>query len=452
MDRNAVDPQRPIRRREVIAYGVGDLGLNFYWQGAGYFLFFFYTDVVGLPNLAAGAVIALGGLVDAVTDPAMGLLADRTRSRFGRYRVYLLFGAPVLAIAYALLYWAPLAAPESLVAASALGAHIAFRIAYTCVSIPYGTLGANLSPDASARTSLAGSRMFFGALGGVLVVYIVGQMRDGMDDSHAFATAGAVAGILGAIPVVATGLFARERLHDDSAQDQPLSFAAVLRLAAANRPFVTLIRAMLLITVANILFVKTLLYLFERILNAPAAGAATLSVMTLTPLAALPVWTFIFRRIDKRPGFLVGCGATIASLLLLLLGGAGSPSITAVACVLISFSFAAFAIGFWSILPDTIDYGHLQSGVRIESSLVGVASAVQKIGIAIAGVMVGVALDAAGYDAAGALPAESALQLRVMIVTAPIALMALGAAVFLHYPLNAESHRAIVRKLKRNSP
>lgn len=452
MDRNAVDPQRPIRRREVIAYGVGDLGLNFYWQGAGYFLFFFYTDVVGLPNLAAGAVIALGGLVDAVTDPAMGLLADRTRSHFGRYRVYLLFGAPVLAFAYALLYWAPLAAPVSLVAASALGAHIAFRIAYTWVSIPYGTLGANLSSDAGARTSLAGSRMFFGALGGVLVVYIVGRLREGMDDPEAFATAGVVAGILGAIPIIVTGLVTRERLHDDNAPDQPLSFIGVMRLAAANRPFIILIRAMLLVTVANILFVKTVLYLFERILNAPGAGAATLSMMTLTPLAALPVWTFIFRRIDKRPGFLVGCGATIAGFFLLLAGGAGSPSITAASCVLISFSFAAFAIGFWSILPDTIDYGHLQSGVRIESSLVGLASAVQKIGIAIAGVLVGAAFDVAGYDAAGVLPAEAASRLRVMIAATPILFLALGAVTFLFYPLNAERHRKIVNDLSRIAP
>lgn len=438
---------RPIRKRAVMTYAVGDLGLNFYWQGAGFFLFFFYTDVVGLPNLTAGFVIAAGGLVDAFTDPAMGFIADRTQSRFGRYRVYLLLGAPALALAYAVLFWAPLAVPASFAAAAALAAHVIFRIVYTCVSIPYGSLGANLTSDAGARTNLAGARMFSGALGGLLVVQLVVWLRSGMEDAQAFVIAGAVAGFLGAVPVIATGLATRERHYAGGAGDAVQSPAAVAKLAARNRPFLILIAAMLLITIANVLFAKTVLYLFERILKAPETGAATMAVMTVAPLAALPFWTFVFRLIDKRPGFLAGCAATIASFLLLLFAGEGSPMMTAVACVLISSSFAAFAVGFWSILPDTIDFGHLQSGARTESSLIGIASAAQKIGIATGGALIGVALEAAGYDAAGAISAASADELRMMIALAPIAATAVAAAVFLRYPITGERHRAIVREL-----
>lgn len=437
---------RPIRKRAVLVYGVGDLGLNFYWQGAGFFLFFFYTDVVGLPNLTAGFVVAAGGLVDAVTDPAMGFIADRTRSRFGRYRVYLLFGAPALAFAYAFLFWAPLAAPASAAAAAALAAHVIFRIVYTCVSIPYGSLGANLTNDGGARTNLAGARMFFGALGGLIVVNLVVWLRTGHDDAQAFILAGAVAGLLGAVPVVTTGVATRERHYADRAAAEAQSPIAVAKRAAVNRPFILLIAAMLLITVANVLFAKTVLYLFERILKAPETGAATMAVMTVAPLVALPCWTVVFRLIDKRPGFLAGCAATIASFLLLLFAG-GSPMMTAIACVLISASFAAFAVGFWSILPDTIDFGHLQTGTRIESSLIGIASAAQKVGIAIGGALIGVALDTVGYDAAGAISATSAGELRMMIALAPIAATALAAAVFLRYPITSAGHRAIIKRL-----
>lgn len=447
MEASIKDGQQELRKGSVIAYGVGDLGLNFYWQGAGFFLLFFYTDVVGLPNLTAGFVIAAGGLVDAVTDPAMGFIADRTRSRFGRYRVYLLFGAPALAVAYAFLFWAPLAATASLAAAAALAAHVLFRVVYTCVSIPYGSLGANLTSDARARTNLAGARMFFGALGGLAVVQIVGGLRTGFSDAQAFVLAGVLAGFLGAIPIFATGLATRERHYASAACDAGLSPVAVGRLAVRNRPFLILIAAMLLITVANVLFAKTVLYLFERILKAPETGAATMAAMTVAPLAALPFWTFVFRRIDKRPGFLAGCAATIASFLLLLVAGDGSLMTTAIACVLISSSFAAFAVGFWSILPDTIDYGHLQSGARIESSLIGIASAVQKIGIATGGVLIGIALDTVGYDAAGTVSTAAAAELRMLIALAPIAATALAAAVFMRYPITADRHEAIVREL-----
>ena len=435
------------RRKLVAAYGVGDLGLNFYWQGAGYFLFFFYTDVVGLPNALAGAVIAFGGLVDAVADPTMGMLADRTRSRFGRYRIYLLFGAPVLSLAFFLLFWAPLAAPQALAAAFAFGAHAFFRVAYTCVSIPYGSLGANLSSDARVRTSLAGSRMFFGALGGVCVVHLVGSLRAGADETSAFVTAGAIAGLLGAVPIIAAALATQERTYPTHAADRPQTLASLISHCATNRPFVILIASILLITVANVLFVKTVLYVFERILDEPEIGAVALSCMTAAPLIALPIWTVVFRRIDKRPGFLVGCVATIISFLLLLMAGDASPWLTALACVLISSSFAAFAVGFWSILPDTIDYGHFKSGMRIESSLIGVASAAQKAGIAIAGVLIGAALDAAGYDSAGAMSEASASRLLGILAIAPIVVVALAAAVFSKYPLTARDHRKIVDAL-----
>lgn len=283
--------------------------------------------------------------------------------------------------------------------------------------------------------------MFFGALGGIIVMQLVGGLRAEMDDAPAFVPAGIVAGLLGAVPVVTTGFTARERRYEQGDCDQPLSSAEVTRLVAANRPFIILISAMLLITVANVLFVKSALYLFERILKAPEAGAATMAMMTAAPLAAAPVWTLIFRRIDKRPGLLAGCGATTAGFLLLLVAGEESPAM----------SSAAFAGGFWSILPDTIDFGQLQSGSRIESSLIGVVSAVRKIGIAAAGVRIGLALEAAGYDAARRTSAESAATPGMMIALAPIAVLALGAAAFLRYPITAERHRAIIDKLSKDA-
>lgn len=92
---------------QKIGYGSGDFAFNLYWQGVSLYLFYFYTDVLGLPNAMAGIIYAIGSLWDAVTDPAMGYVAERTRSRWGRYRPYLLFTPIPLALSYLLIFWHP---------------------------------------------------------------------------------------------------------------------------------------------------------------------------------------------------------------------------------------------------------------------------------------------------------------------------------------------------------
>jgi len=145
-------PAQKLGFGRIIGFTVGDYAFNLYWQSVSLFLLFFYTDAVGLSAGVAGLIYMIASIFDAAIDPFMGAIADRTRTRWGRYRPYILFGAPFVGIAFMLLYYRPPLQGAEL-ALWMLAAHIIFRIAYTVASIPYTAMSARLTPDSPVSLS-----------------------------------------------------------------------------------------------------------------------------------------------------------------------------------------------------------------------------------------------------------------------------------------------------------
>ena len=434
-------------------YSAGDLGLNFFWQSVGFLLLFFYTDVIGLPNFVAGVVYAVGGFIDAISDPAMGVLADRTRTKKGRYRPYLLYGAAPLGLAFIMLFAVPLVAPASFVIIAAVTSHILFRLCYTAVSIPYSALGARLTFHARERTSLAGVRMLFGAFGGVAVVSLASHLRANFSDETALIMTGLLAGFAGAGLIMLSYFCTKEwRIWDsDAAPTEKYALRRVAGLLAANTPFLVLIISVFMLTVANTIIVKTVIYRFEYILSAPSAGGLAMTLMTATPLVAIPLWVWTYLKLDKRPSFILGCITVIAGLALLYFTGGRFVAWALASYVIIAAGFSSFAVGFWSTLPDTIDYGHWKTGQRIESGLIGFASAIQKTAIALSGIIVGFALDSFGYVAGVTQTPDTLNALHKFSSLIPLVLMTLSAATFSQFPLSAEKHRQLIKTIEKSS-
>ncbi len=159
---------------QKIGYGSGDFAFNLYWQGVSLYLFYFYTDVLGLPNALAGMIYAIGSMWDAITDPAMGYIAERTRSRWGRYRPYLLFVPIPLALSYLLLFWSPNGQSIPLLVAMALAGQFIFRLVFTIGSTPYSSLMARMTSSSKDRAGMAGARMVFAYMGSFAVVLLAG--------------------------------------------------------------------------------------------------------------------------------------------------------------------------------------------------------------------------------------------------------------------------------------
>ncbi|MFK8014623.1 MAG: MFS transporter, partial [Gammaproteobacteria bacterium] len=157
-----------LRWREKIGYGFGDLGFNLYWTTIASFLAAFYTDVFGLSAAAAGTMLLVTKIIDAFTDPAMGAIADRTRTRFGKFRPYLLFGGVPLAAAAVLAFTTPtLGAGGKLIWAYVT--YTLMMMCYTLLSTPYSALSGVMTASSQERTTLISVRFFFAFTGGALV-------------------------------------------------------------------------------------------------------------------------------------------------------------------------------------------------------------------------------------------------------------------------------------------
>lgn len=180
-------------------YGVGDFGLNIYWNSLSLVLLFWYAEVVGLTPQVAGLIYFAGTTWDAASDVLVANLSSRTRSRFGTYRPHILFGGVALGATFVLLFWVPPFEGTALIV-SLTAAHILFRTVYTVVAVPYSALASRLTYSSVERTTYSGVRMFF-AFGGLVTVSslwfpLVRAFGDGSDVSApgflAAATAGAV--------------------------------------------------------------------------------------------------------------------------------------------------------------------------------------------------------------------------------------------------------------------
>ena len=165
---NKQDDTAPLSFREKVGYGLGDMASNFYMGFFGLFLLYYYTDVFGISPASAATMLLITKVVDAVSDPAMGILADRTESRWGKYRPYLLW----VAVPYALLGYLLFLGPDLGDTGKLVYAYVTYTLvmlAYTAINVPYSALLAVISPVAEERTKATQFRFVFASLGTLCV-------------------------------------------------------------------------------------------------------------------------------------------------------------------------------------------------------------------------------------------------------------------------------------------
>lgn len=433
-----------LQYRTLAGYGGGDFALNLCWQGVGFYLLYYFTDVLGIPASIAGTLILVAGLWDALSDPLMGFLAERTKTRFGHYRPFLIVGAVPLALSFLFLFsLAELYGPNVSVwlAGAAL---IVFRTCYTVVSIPYSALGARLTDVSADRTRLSGVRMYGGMLGGLTVVYMARLIRSEIADPAAFMLIALISGILILVFLWACFASTSEAAGHRTRGQPARSLGQLLTTLQQNKAFLVLFLAMIGVTVANSFIFKTVLYLFEYDFKDRNAGNNALLIMTIAPLITIPFWSSFALRFGKRLTWRVGCLITAIGCLVLALDISKYLLVAYVTYAVLTLGLTAFAVLLWSMLPDVIDHGEYLTGVRNESVLIGIVSSSQKASIAGSAFCLGLLLEAIGYQADASQTAETLTGLRVIISWIPAAAIMLSALVMVWYPISKESHARAV--------
>jgi len=435
--------------KEKASFASGDFALNLYWQIVSTYLLFFYTDYVGLGPAVAGMIYMAASIWDAVTDPAMGVIADRTHSRWGSYRPYILFGSIPLAISFCLMLYQPDLEGVGLIAWVA-ATHMLFRTCYTVVSIPYTTLGGRLSTQAEERTSIAAYRMVLATTAGVIVTTQTLYWVDILSETQrqGFLYVALIYAIVATMTLVFCFRSISEHSHQivDKAVDKP-GLGEILHALRINRPFLILLLAICLSVFSLTTFLSTLVYYVKYDLLRPDLIGVVFGMKTGISMLSLPFWTWLVKKSSKRSVWWVAAMVYILGLLALFALPSSQVTLILVILGFVSFAYGAFTLNFWGMLPDTIEYSQLKTGVRADSVVFGLAQFVLKTSIGIGAGALGYLLGFVGYEANIQQSADTLSGMRNILVVVPVLLQIGACLVLLAYPISNRSHARMVQKI-----
>jgi GPH family glycoside/pentoside/hexuronide:cation symporter len=445
-----MDAQRSaLSTRRKFGLGVGDLGFNLYWQSTSLFLLFFYTDVLGIPAETAGLIYMVALVWDAAIDPLIGLIADRTRTRLGRYRPYLLFGAPVLALTFVLMFASP-REPSGLAVILTTISHVLFRTIYAVVSIPYSSLFARVTRDSAERADLAGFRMVFATLSALVIsagTLPLTHILGGGDPRAGWIGLGAIFGVAGTLIIWTVAWSARglDAFEGVAAERQPLGAAA--RSILSNTPLHIVLGVILVTSFSSVFFQKNVIYYFKYVVGDVATASTALALMAGVTALAVPVWAWLARGRGKRTAWIAGSGFSIAGLLLWRLAdGHGLASLLCALAVL-SIGTAASYVCFWASVPDTVEYGEWRTGARTESLVFGFVTLAQKAALGFGAGGLGFALKGVGYIANQPQSSATLVGLKTLMLVVPLAGVLIAVALLLFYRLDPKTHRRLVEEI-----
>jgi GPH family glycoside/pentoside/hexuronide:cation symporter len=413
------------------------LGLSFY-----VYLPKFYADTVGIDLTVLGIVVLASRMWDAVTDPAIGALSDRTRSRWGRRRPWMALAAVPLAGSFYLLLTPPVEMGTSAVMRFALLAFV-FFLCWTMVVVPYESLGAEISFDYDDRNRLFGARE-----AAVLLGTLVGSALPALfDPSQTGAVRGY--GLLGLVYAAAAAVligwcvtFVHERRWA-AAQRPHGSPWSNLKPLFKNRPFLVLLVAYTAWSLGGAIAATVILFYVQYVLQSNLGPLFLVLYLGLGALF-LPLWVRLAQRWEKKPAWLLALSMNTLAFSGVALLGEGD---TLAFGILVSLS--AIGLGGALAIPpsmqaDVIDYDQWQSATRREGQYVGMWALAKKLAMAVGAAIAFPLLDWAGY--VGGLdvqPPAAVVTLKVLYVGGPLTCNLLAIAVGLLYPITRAFHERI---------
>ena len=431
------------------AYGIGDYAICLYWSGVSLYLLYFYTDVVGISPYSAGLIYGLGIMWDAFTDPFMGFLAERTRSRMGSYQPYIYYGSIPLALSFILLLWVPPFEGTVLIV-FLLFVNLIHRTCFTIVSVPYSSLTARITDDSDERTILTSSRMLSAALGtftisalGFPIVLYFG----GGEEKLGFIYLGIISGLIAILILHITVSFVKERSFKSSVDDLP-NFAEVAHSVSRNYPFWIIFLAIIILISTYLMFNNNLIYFSKYALGLHDYQGVILGFLNGATLLAVPIWAYAALKLGKKNTWLISMAVLFLGFTTFNYYPIDDLDTLIYILIFIGFGNGATGVLFWSMLPDTIEYGEWKSGIRTESSLYGFMTFAQKGAIAIAVFILGIALTNIGFEPNQEQSIETIEALKNLMSIIPLIGVFISFVLLYFYPIDKAFHRKLIQDIE----
>jgi GPH family glycoside/pentoside/hexuronide:cation symporter len=439
-----------------LGFGVCDLGGNLFFTIMGFYILIFATDVALLGAALAGTALWVGKIWDACIDPAIGFLSDRTKSRMGRRRPWMLAGAIALFFLMILMYTNPHITNQAWLFVWLIVVYCLLVTAYSIISIPYGSLTPDLTRDYHGQTVLNAFRMSFAVIGtfiGVgLVMPIVGAFG-GRDTG--WTVMAAIMGALITVTALITIITIKEPAHAEKKPDTEQGFLKTYKATLKNKPFVLVLLCYAFHITGISVIMGALTYYFKYIYgNSDLFTIAGVCLLVPT-LLFIPVWTIISKRIGKKLCYNLGMSMMVVAVFVVFFFAADRGPI--VMYVAMAFAGAGMSTNYvmpYALMPDVVELDYAENGTRREGAFYGLFNFALQVGQAFALALNGWILAGFGYVANVEQTDLSKLGIRLLVGPVAAVFIIAGIVTLSFYPISRKYYETVIipKIAKRSQP
>ncbi len=438
--------------KEKFAYGIGDFALNIAYTTLGFYIVFFLVNVAGIPAQWAGLIFLVARAWDAITDYVMGAISDRTRSRWGRRRPYILFGCVPLGITFFLLWIVPFSETLHLILYY-LVITIVFNTAFTVVSIPYNSLLPELSQNYDERTSISGVRMALTFVGNLVaaagVAVIVDTWFPGREAyRESYPVMGMIFAAIMVVSLLITFKGTTERVQTEQVFKDGLwkSLKSILKLKEFR-----LVLGMFLFNMIgfDLILAIFIFFLKDAIGIAEDMTFVIMGIPLIVAVIAAPLWVTLGEKLDKRKAYITAAIYFTLSLIPCLVAPKGNMMLVIGIAVLAGIGISASQIIPFSIIPDVIEIDEYENGTRREGAFYGIIMFLYKVASAAA---IGLATALLGYfgyveGSVDPQPQRAVTAIRLLMGAGPGVFFLISAVFVKFLPITRERFEEVKKAL-----
>jgi GPH family glycoside/pentoside/hexuronide:cation symporter len=434
--------------KEKLGYGLGDTASHFVWDMVGFWILIFYTDTFGISAAAAGTIMFIARLWDMISDPLMGVISDRTRTRWGKFRPYILWTALPYSVLAVLAFTTPDLGPTGKVVYAAV-TYLLLMTAYTAINLPYSSLGAVMTADSMERTSLNTYRFICAFVGQLIVsgmaLTLAGFFGQG-DNAKGYRLTVTLFAVIAFVLFIITFLSTRERIHPPKTQQDSLK--QDFRILLRNRPWVILATVGIISFVMFALQNLSLAYYFKYYIGREESVQLFNVVGSIALIVALPLSKPLAKRFGKKNVFIGSSLISGLCFILLYLPGAESLGWVYALNILGKMAYAPAVPLLWTMIADAADYAEWTTGRRATGLFFSAATFAQKGGWGIGGALAGWLLAAFGYvEQATEQTALAITGIKLLISVFPGLLYISCAFALIFYTIDAATCDTMKREL-----
>lgn len=419
--------------KEKYSFGVGAIGKDAVYNIVAVYFMFYLTDVLGVAAGFVGGLFFVARLWDAVNDPMMGLVVDNTRTKWGKFRPWILIGTLINSAVLIFLFTdCGLSGTSLYVYVSIM--YILWGMTYTLMDVPYWSMLPNLTSDKKEREEISVIPRIFAALAGLFVSSLGLKLVDILgkgNQKQGFLNFAIVIAVIFIVTIAITVKNTKE--HNSSSNQEKTTIKQMIHVLVKNDQLLAFLGMVLLFTVGQQIIGSIQLYYFKYVTGSENLFTVFVSLSGIATMCGLIVFPKIVSKLSRTQVHILGCVLPITGIALLLVAGLVAPqnsTLVGLAGVIYSFGGGFFTGSQTVGLADVVDYGEYKLGTRNESVVFSMQTLLVKISTAFGGLLTGLILSVTGYVPNAVQSSATVNGLRVVMTIVPMVFIAVSIIVY----------------------